>query len=159
MRRRRLSANHQGTIYLTVLGVSVMVALIGLTGLTLTRLERRTGEATGRGVQADALVRSALELGLLAARGGSWRSDHTSGAWTAAASLGSGTVRYRFIDEADGSLTDNGSEPVLLQAEGTVGRAVRVLSARLDVDTDAAAGSGGDRPMKLRAGTVQRVMR
>lgn len=136
VRRRGLAspARCRGSVYLLVLGTAMLVTLLGLSALLLVRVERRMDTAAQDAVQARLFAQSAIELALQRmAADPMWRHRHANGAWTADATLGRGSISYRFTDPGDGDLDDDRTDPVLLTGRGRVGEAVRMCQVRLEV--------------------------
>ena len=94
---------------MTVLSTALIVSLLGLTGLTIVRIERRQAMASNDQSVARTHARSAAELALVViANDPSWRTTCTNGVETTPQSLGpnaTGTLSW-VLEDSDGSLTD-----------------------------------------------------
>lgn len=139
MRKRGVATGRRscrGSAYIAVIGTTMLVTLLGLSGLTAVRLERATRAAAGESDRAAILAQSAVELALELTQATDWRRDYSSGQWSAATPVGGGEIRFRFIDE-DGSLDDDENDPATVEGEGAFGpandrRTLRRVSALID---------------------------
>jgi hypothetical protein len=120
-----------GTVYVAVLGVSMIVALVGLASIHLSRVEIEVLSGAEQSAQAELLAQSAVEFALSrTVFDTSWRSNYSSGAeyptgsWI---SLGGGSVRFAFVD-ADGNLADNANDAVTIRGIGRYGEATQVTT-------------------------------
>ena len=127
----RLRRRRRGSLYIIVLGCAALVALIGLTGAVLNRMEMQRLEATSDAAQARMAAQAAIQMGLRIVRTQSnWRS-RGQGVWVHQAVLGQATCTLRVSDPADGDLLDDSADPVVLEGEGRCGEARYIASARL----------------------------
>ncbi len=127
-RSRRGSA-----LYITVLSTTLIVALLGLAGLTIVRIERLqtniSGDRRTARVNADSAVQLALRV---IANDPNWRTTYTNGVETAPQSLhadATGTLSW-ILEDTDGSLAD-GDTILKLKGVGRAGDAVQVSSVQL----------------------------
>jgi hypothetical protein len=141
-----------GAVYVAVLGVTMIVALIGLAAIHLGRVETDVLSGAEQVNYAELLAQSAVELGLTRINAdANWRSTYASGVenpsptWT---TLGLGGIRFALVD-ADGNLADDPNDSVLLRGIGRYGESVQVASVALQPGgaalncLDAAIHSGG----------------
>lgn len=123
-RRRGMS------LYITVLSTTLIVSLLGLTGLTIVRIERKQASIMNDRLIARCNARSGVELALrVIANDSDWRNTYTNGVETTPQSLGpigTGTVSW-ILEDSDGSLTDTDTD-VRLKGVGRVGNIVQVSS-------------------------------
>lgn len=133
-------ARRRGTAYVAVLGTTMLVTLMGVSALTVVRLERLAANATGDAERASLLAQSAVELALRETQSDGWRTRHTSGAWSAPMTLEGGTMRYRFTDPLDGNLAA-GTHAAHVEGEGLRGGAKRLVSVMIDPTTRRSAAS------------------
>ncbi|UCD48765.1 MAG: hypothetical protein JSW27_14670, partial [Phycisphaerales bacterium] len=111
-----------GSIYLHVLGASLLVTIIGLAALSAVRLQTRATQWAGDAAEARACAVSAVELGLLhVAQDPNWRTTWPHGAWLTDKILGSGLFALEGMDPRDGDLTDSEYEPLILTGTGSKG--------------------------------------
>ncbi|MEZ6048365.1 MAG: carbohydrate binding domain-containing protein [Planctomycetaceae bacterium] len=111
-------------MYLSVLLVSVLVSLLGMSALVVKRVQRRNHQAAMDASQARFIAQSALRIGMLNIENDSnWRYNFPNGTWEEDVSLMGGTYTLEAYDPSDGDLSDNPEEPVVLIATGTKGAA------------------------------------
>jgi hypothetical protein len=116
-------------MYLAVLMTALIVAVIGLSGLTLSRIQLRSAEGEREIVSARLYAQSAIEMALLAINDDpDWRTTYTHDVWTAARSIGEGTYAWKLVDEKNGDLAKDPSAPVRLYGLGNAGDALRLYS-------------------------------
>ena len=125
----------RGSVYVMVLGVSVLVAVIGVGALLTARIATRAATGSNDAAEADVLATSAVEhaLSLINAQP-NWRTAYQSGTESPAVPLGRGTFTWRVVDEINGNLADDPAQPVRLYGSGSVGQARRVYSVMLRPD-------------------------
>ena len=123
----------KGSVYVAALGASVMVTIIGLSAMFVARLQTRVAGGAAHEVRARTCAQSVIDLARLRiAADPSWRNTHAGSKWTAAESAGGGlTFQYRIVDELDGALTNDASQPARLYARADSGHAVRLYSVLL----------------------------
>lgn len=111
-----------GSVYLHVLGSSILVVVIGLAALAAVRVQTRSAQRARHYAEARTCAVSAVELGLLFVRQDpDWREGWSNGAWLSDKPLGDGTFTLEGIDPQDGDLTDSDYEPLVLTGIGTKG--------------------------------------
>jgi len=137
-RRSFFGRSRRGSIYVFVLGASMLVVIVGLGALAVTRLNARVGAQANDAVEAAALAESAVEYALSRLAGNSsWRTYYVNGVETTPKPMGNGTISFKLVDEAlgmaggDGSLSNNGFDPARAYGYGRVRGTVRVYSVRL----------------------------
>jgi hypothetical protein len=129
---RRTNPRARGSLYVAVLFIAMLVAVMGISGLIAVRVQSREAAGIRDTEQAEQLSQAAVEIGRLGIRNNSaWRTSVISGSWSSALSLGGGTLAFRVVDEVDGNLANNDTDPVRLYGKGTVGESVRVTSVVL----------------------------
>jgi hypothetical protein len=109
----------------------MMVAVIGFTALTLGRIRTRAMAGTDNWVEAGHLAFSGVEYAITIMNDvPTWRSAflHGSSVPVLNQQLGGGSFEIVLVDEEDGNLADQPSDPVRLYGIGRVGDAVRVHS-------------------------------
>lgn len=129
-RRRR------GSTYVLVLGVAVILTVIGLSSLTVARINTRAAVQANDWGEAQALAFSGAEYALakISSTGG-WRAAYADRVNEVA--FGRGALIWRVVDGFDGSLTDDEGDPVDLLATGTMNEALYKLRLRCFVVGDA----------------------
>jgi len=125
----RITRRRAGSIYVFVLGISTLVAVIGLSVLTLAQLNARAASGGNDSAEAAILAQSAVEFAQLKlASNANWRTTYTNGVATSPVALGRGTISFMLVDPNDGDLTNNSSDSVQIYGIGKVGSATRACS-------------------------------
>ena len=120
--KKRRHIRSTGSVYLYVLGASLLVTVIGLAALSAVRIQMRSVQRAQDYAEAKACAFSAVELGLLYIEADSdWRTTWANGTWLSSQSLGSGTLALQGIDPQDGDLADSEYEPLVLTGIGSRG--------------------------------------
>ncbi len=113
----------RGSMYVVVLGSTMVITVIGLSALMLARVERTSAEGTADLSAARFYAQSAIEMGQHNIREDSnWRQTYSNGVWDADNLIGTGKYTLEGIDPADGDLNNSPTEPVLLLGTGFEGR-------------------------------------
>lgn len=130
---RSLAAARRGSVYLLVLGVSMIVVVIGLSGLMVSRIEQRSASAVSDMTQARLHALAAIEMGmfLIDANPLSWRDSFKAGVLPTDMPLGNGTLTLQAADPVDGDLTNNTVDPVLFTGIGIDGGARHKLQVTI----------------------------
>jgi len=125
-------ARQRGSVYVMVLGASLIVALIGIASLMATRVQLRTVNMAKDKAQARELARAAVDRGLWEVEANPllWRLTFASGSLSNVP-LGDGTFTLGAVDPVDGNLVI-GSDPVVLTGVGETGGAKYMLQVTLD---------------------------
>ncbi len=125
----------RGSAYISLLGVSMIVTVIGLSALLGTRVELRTAGLTEAATQARYSAASGLELVLLRiATDPKWRTTYSNDTWTAEETILDVAFSFKLVDEQDGDLANDLTQPVRLFAKAIVGDAVRIYSVLLEAE-------------------------
>ena len=127
-RRRRAG------VYITVLGTATAITVIGLSSLTVARIERRWMKAGSDFAQSRIYAESAIEFGLLKIdQNANWRTTYVSGVWESNKVIGNGRFTLEGID-ADGLLADSATDGLTLRGTGMEGSAQFKLEVQVDAD-------------------------
>ncbi len=153
--------SRRGGIYLAVLGTAMVVAILGLSALTVVRLEQLASETTSDGIKARAYAESGVELAMLQInQNAGWRLL-PNGTWETNQPIGEGVYTIQVTDPLDGNLANNPRDPVVIRGTGELRRARHILQAMLvDQGTPASAlssalsGGGG---LQVGAASVLRI--
>ncbi|MBI4580994.1 MAG: hypothetical protein HY718_14905 [Planctomycetes bacterium] len=110
--------------YVLVLGATLLISVIGLTSLTLVRVQYKVEQSGMDAIHAQMYARSGVELALSTSYvDSSWRANYASYTALMPLAFDKGTCSIA-ISEADGSALDTATDnPVLLTGVGTVGSA------------------------------------
>ncbi|MEM9417886.1 MAG: carbohydrate binding domain-containing protein [Planctomycetota bacterium] len=116
-----------------VLAVTLIVGLIGLSGMYAVRLQHTDIQVREDAVQAQQFADSLLEV--IHTRLGQdsfWRTNHTHDVWTSDEAIAVGGVfRYKLSDEGDGDLADDENDSARLTVRVAYGDAVRLASIEI----------------------------
>jgi hypothetical protein len=124
-------------MYVAVLMTATIVAVIGISALTITRVELRSGEGTKDMIEARFYAQSAVEMGAFSINDDpTWRTTYSNDTWVAEQPIGNGTYTWKLVDEQDADLGNDPSQPVRLYGKGTAGDAVRIYSMLVDTEVD-----------------------
>jgi hypothetical protein len=136
---RRVS--RRGSIYLLVLGSTLIVAVLGLGGLQAVRSQVRSANLLRDSSAAADLALSAIAHGRLKLiEDSAWRTNYASGAWSTEQTLGSGTFSWKIVDASTGgSVLHAGVNPlsdtatVKICGKGRVGSVLHITTVQLAV--------------------------
>lgn len=118
-------------MYIAVLGASVLVTVLGLSALLVARIEGRSAVAEADIAEARRCAAAGIEIARYVIQStANWRT-RGSGIWMTAVTLGKGQVTVHVTDPSDDDITDSASEPIVITATGTAGRATQYLTATL----------------------------
>lgn len=131
----RTKQSRRGSVYVAVLGVSIIVAVIGIASVHVARIEVREATALDDMAKARLAARSGVECALAKLKADAlWRTSHASGVANVLAGLsdllGTGSNYYTLID-SDGNLNDNTDDTLTLRSVGTAGSARHVIEVML----------------------------
>lgn len=132
----RNSRQPNGTIYVAVLGVSLIVAVISITAIHVARIEMREVIAVNEVSRARLMAESGVEFAVCKIKSNPlWRDDYTSGVTNTLSGLlsiltGSGQFDFTLTD-SDGDLDDDNQDAVTLRSVGTAGGATSVVEVLL----------------------------
>ncbi|HZN65567.1 MAG TPA: carbohydrate binding domain-containing protein [Tepidisphaeraceae bacterium] len=122
----------RGSIYAVVMGMSIIVALIGLSTIAVSRINLRSTAVVGESGEAELLALSAVEHATSVVNSNpSWRTDFTHNVEIPSVQLGRGIFTWKLRDEIDGNLSGGGLQPVNVVGYGFVGPARRAFSVQL----------------------------
>ncbi|MCH7873331.1 MAG: hypothetical protein IID33_16670 [Planctomycetes bacterium] len=123
----------RGSIYVAVLGSSMLVTVVGLSALMATRIERRGAQDAGDLAKARFHARTGIEMGLFRiGADANWRANRTNGLWETGKPVGTGSYTLSGVDPGDGDLNDDEREPLRLQGDGLEGEARFALQVTLN---------------------------
>jgi hypothetical protein len=123
----------RGYLYVAVMITATLVGLVGLSAVSVARLNLRTTTRTADSSSADFLAQSAVEHALAVLKNDpAWRTTYQNNIEYpgTAISMNGGTVTWKLIDP-DGSLLDDDSDTVRIYGIGRQGSATSVQSVQL----------------------------
>src|SRR6185369_2631793 len=124
--------SQRGSIYLTALGVSMLVVVIGVGAVLIGRVEARTTNNTNDFAEARLAARSGLELAMLAIYNDPyWRTHLGNGPWFTNKAVGNSTFSLSAVDPVDGDVTNGDNDPVVLTSTGMKGGTKYIISMRM----------------------------
>ena len=124
----------RGSIYIAVLGASMLVVLIGITALAAMRVQNWASSSSNDFAEARLYARSAVEVGMFYIYSDpNWRTTRGNGAWATNKAVGKGTFSLQATDPIDNDVANGYNHPVILTGTGQKGQAVCKLQARLEV--------------------------
>lgn len=132
----------RASIYLALLAISVIVTVIGVSALLAARLQHRAAEDTNAAIEARFYAQSAIDLALLWIKTDlAWRTRYANGTWIPEQTIGRGKGTIKLVDEIDGNLTNDATQPVRLYGKGVIGDVVRIQSVLLALPPSAPGSS------------------
>lgn len=129
---RRHPPTRRGGIYVLVLMVSVFVAVVGVSALTLARIGMRQAQDAGKMAKAELNARAAIEVGFnMISTNANWRTSPGVGVWIAERTWGGEGTIYL---EATGLTGTRGvDDRVTLRGIGKCGEATQILEVSVDL--------------------------
>ena len=133
----RRSRRRNGSAYVFVLGITLIITVLGMGALTVARVAGESAAAANDWEAAGALAFSATEDAVsvlnaaAAASPTTWRASYVSGGTAFSKAVGRGTMSWALKDETDGNLSADYLRPIRIYGIGAVGRATRVYSVRV----------------------------
>lgn len=119
----------RGSMYVAVLMTAIIVAVIGISGLAVTRIQLRSTDGASQVTAARFYAQSAVEMGLHSINADpDWRTTYPNDTWEPRAPIGLGAYTWKLVDEQDGDLADDPTQPVRLYGKGVAGDTVRMYS-------------------------------
>ncbi|MCY2928655.1 MAG: hypothetical protein NTV86_04015 [Planctomycetota bacterium] len=116
----------RGAVYALVLIVAMLLTVIALAGLSISRVNAHSAGDSGDWLEARVLAFSGAEHAMAQINAdANWRTTYATA--TCQKSLGHGSFSWRLVDQTDGSLTDDASEPFVILSTGTVRNATFTL--------------------------------
>lgn len=129
---RRSSSRRRGSVYIAVLGASLIVMTLAIGGILATRVQARGTDASNDAAEARLYAQSALELARLwISQDARWRSNRINGSWADRLSLGTGNISIDVSDPLDGDLNNRPHDSVQITAIGKKGSARQLLRQTL----------------------------
>jgi hypothetical protein len=124
-----------------------------LAGLQSARIDRRAAAANEDAIRARFAARSYAEVIFQRLQAdSSWRTNYSNNTWSATEPLDGGQVKFKIVDDADGNLADDSTQPFRIQTQAMYGTATRAMSISVQPPN---AGSGGSPPEKLSNGSME----
>jgi len=134
LRQTNPGTRPRGFIYILVLSVALLLATIGFSALTVSRIHLRSSVGTNDWQEAGLLAQSAIEYAMATLdQTPSWRTTFQNNVPMPVVqkTLGRGTMSAVLVDEYDGNLGNYGTDPVRLYGIGRVGDTTRAHSVEI----------------------------
>ncbi len=129
------SGRRQGSVYIAVLGVAMIVGTIGLASMHLSRIQLRGSVTNEELAHAQLMAQSGIAFALCRIdKFPDWRTRYTHGTEEPAASwisLGTGKLKFVLLD-SDGDLADDPTDPVTIRAIGRAGNTTSVVTVLIE---------------------------
>ena len=133
MRRTRRQHDRRGSIYVLVLGASMLITVIGLTALLAVRVQHRTATASIDQASARLNAMAAIEMGTYwIIDDPDWRTNRPHGWWAVDTPVGAGAFSLQVVDPLDADLTNSPTDAIVMRGVGTVDDSRHLLEVRLE---------------------------
>lgn len=128
-------SRRRGSMYVLVLGTAIIVMVMGLSALTISRINRRTTQDTADMGAARVYARAAVEAGMFwVENDASWRAGAPQGYWVLDKPFGQGTYSFEVHDKTDADFKNNDTDPIVIIGTGMKGNARCKLQVTLVSD-------------------------
>ena len=133
--RRVRHAAHRGTAYILVLGITTMLVVFGIAGAMVSRVTVQQCKLQQDLTRARLAAEVALDVAHKRIDGStSWRSTVGNGTWSGCENLADAKVYLKYVDEYDGTIAGDNTQPFRLYAKALINNAVRVYSVEFVPD-------------------------
>ncbi|GAB5407272.1 MAG: hypothetical protein Aurels2KO_55030 [Aureliella sp.] len=133
--------HRRGALYISVLGASIIVAMLSLVAIHGVRINLNRAASLPDRFKASMIADAAMEHALATITNDpDWRTNFLSGVDNPASPLpmNGGSFTWRLTD-SDGNLNDNTADSVVVQAKATVGNVTHLVEATLQPTTEGIA--------------------
>lgn len=128
-------ARRRGTAYILVLAITSMLIVLGISATQIARGELSKHKLENDQVEARLAALSAQEYFHKQFSGSmTWRAGQPTGNWVYYQTVGGSRIFYAFLDQIDGDVTNDYSQPVLLYTMGITNDAIRAYRVELIPD-------------------------
>ena len=133
-RRYGRARRRRGSTYILVLSTSMLVAIIGLTGVLMSRIKLRTSIAAYDMAEARINAITAIDNGLQMIVNDSVveRANFQAGLLPTDVPASRGTFSLEAEDLVDGNIANNTTDPILLRGIGMKDDAVHIVSVIIE---------------------------
>ncbi|MFZ4572854.1 MAG: hypothetical protein ACOYN0_00570 [Phycisphaerales bacterium] len=137
------SPARRGTVYIFVLAAALIVVALGIAAVAVSRSRLAAAVAVSDRRAARAAAVGTLEAALDASEGSlSWRESLRSGGPVVSGAAGGVSVEGVVSDPADANLSDDWTEPIQIEAEGSLRGARQRVSAEFSPRFRSSSGLG-----------------
>lgn len=128
-------ARQRGTAYVLVLAITSMLVMLGITATQISRgeMKRNTLEQDQAEVRLLAISCQDILHKQLSGRL-TWRASARDGKWTRFETIDGVTLYYAFVDQIDGDITNDYTQPFLLYTAAVDGDSARAYIVELVPD-------------------------
>jgi hypothetical protein len=124
-RRRR------GSVYIFIVGVTMLAAAITVAAALAGRVRARMLDGANSASDARSYAQSAIDLGrLYIAQDTNWRTDRSNGTWFTGMSIGSGSMQLDVLNPA-GALNRFNADPIVFTGTGSCGTSVQRMQVAI----------------------------
>lgn len=134
--RKRPNHRRRAFAYVYFLTTMMLVGIMGLSGVTIARIQFRSSQGTSDVTEARLYAQSAIELGMAMIQQDSvWRTNLGGGAWFTNQAIGDGTMSLNvsIVADGDGNADNN---PVILIGMGVKDEAQHRMEVTLTALSD-----------------------
>jgi hypothetical protein len=135
--RTNNALRRRGAAYLMVLGTTLVVATLSLSGILLARGRLAASSALRSAAEARENALAGVELaGLWIANDANWRINRSPGAWAADLPLAQGTVSVQVSEPIDGNLANRPYDALRVRSTGKSGDALQTWEVTLNAQPE-----------------------
>ncbi len=121
----------RGSVYVLIIGVSMLAATITIAATLAARSQARAIEGSNNAGEARAYAQAAVDMGrAYIAANSNWRTARANGNWFTGTAIGSGSMSLDVTNPA-GTLNRFNADPVILTGTGTCGASIQTVQATL----------------------------
>lgn len=125
----------RGTVYILVLAVTGLLVVLGVSGAMLSRVTVERSKLEQDQSEVRLAAESALDVTHKRINGTTaWRDSVVDDTWSAGELLGGTLVAVKYVDEIDGRIAGDPSQPFRLYARAATRGAVRIYSVEFIPD-------------------------
>jgi len=135
LHKRSRRANRRGSAYILVLGITTMLVVFGIGGAMIGRVTVEEGRLQEELIKARLAADVSLDVMHKRLDGATaWRGVVSDDTWSSSQTIADADVRFKYVDEFDGNLGNDNTQPFRVYAKAQVGDAVRVYSVEFVPD-------------------------
>lgn len=124
--------SRRGTVYVLVLGISLLVLTISLGSVAVVRAQLQNSRDDADASDAAAYAQSAIEIGRqMIAADANWRTTQSNGVWINNRAIGSGSFTLNVVNP-NGPLNNSANDPVIMTGTGIKNHARHVMQVTLN---------------------------
>lgn len=125
----------QGTALILVLAMTTLLVTLGIAATKIARAELKKNDLEKDQAQVRIAAQYALDFMQKRLDGETdWRSTANNGAWNVFSTINGVTIYYAYVDQTDGDLSDDATDPFLLHSLAFTGDSLRVYRVELISD-------------------------